>query len=222
MNRYMIADKHKKLNSSNNHIKISTLKFKLITIIETLLVINPKCWCVKLQDMYNDFVSELLDTNITCPVCGCNEFSFCGHYTRRVFLLDLFDVSDKYCFMKLKITRITCTNCHKTYSIHPYWMIPYSPFSILDAKYIIYNKCIFIYNHFKKRIPNSLIESTQNRADQWLIKHEIFLNTINKMTNDNFIKYFFNGTHPPFLWKNIHESLRSNRSFNQLFSYTAI
>lgn len=215
----MIAHKNKKLNTCKNNIKIRSLEFKLVTVINALLKSSPTTWNVVLQDMYDSFVSSILTNTITCPVCKGDEFSFCGTYTRRLYLLNLFTIDNHHCFMNIDITRITCKCCHKTYSIHPYWMIPYCPFTILEARYIICNDAVIAYNAFKRKIPYHLFETMQKRIDDWLIHNQIYMNKIVSLSLDEFLKYFYSGTHPPFLWKHIDVSLKKERSFNQIFSY---
>lgn len=81
------------------------------------------------QKSYDDYISKIELSSITCPCCSHLGFHFHAYYKR--FLLTHNGI------ITLKICRIICPHCHKTHAILPVSLIPYTRLLASDVIEII-------------------------------------------------------------------------------------
>lgn len=81
------------------------------------------------QKSYDDYISKIELSSITCPCCSHLGFHFHAYYKRSLLTHNG--------IITLKICRIICPHCHKTHAILPVSLIPYTRLLASDVIEII-------------------------------------------------------------------------------------
>ena len=126
---------------------------------------------------YKRFTAAFLPAVLACPCPHCKVAGFLilwGFYTKTFQVIDR---SDPDHTVPIKIQRIMCKSCHKTFSLLPDSVIPRCRFSVMDMYRIL--KDHFTGTHIIEELIDSIsgrsIKRYANRFLQWKEHHGIDL-----------------------------------------------